>query len=95
LTVSEEALQTFRNFFENLLSVRSMASVCDRSLVGIVSSNPTGYMGVGPIRMLRVVRSQRQADPSSRGVLPNVCVCVCGHWAWSGTQKPSTRTVYR
>jgi len=25
-------------------------------------------------------RSLRRADPSSRGVLPSVCIC---HWVWS------------
>jgi len=37
-------------------------------------------------------RVLRRADPSSRGVLPSVCVCVC-HRIWLGKKQPSTLTI--
>jgi len=50
-----------------------------RSLAEIAGWNPAGSMDVCPLWVLCVVRhrSLRRADPSSRGVLPMVCVCVC------------------
>ena len=58
------------------MAARSKAWVCDRSLAGTVGSNPAG----GHVCLLRVLcvvryRSLRQADHSSRGVLPSV-VCL-------------------
>ena len=52
---------------------RSKAWVCGRWLPGIVGLNPAEGMQVC---LLCVVKSLSQADHSSRGVLPNVCVCV-------------------
>ena len=63
------------------VAARSKASVCGRSLVGAVGSNPAGGMDVCRLWVLCVVRyrSLRWADHSSRGVLPTV-VRRC---AWS------------
>ena len=64
-----------------LVALRSKAYVWGRSTAEIVGSNPTGGMNVCLLLMLCVVRyrSQRRANPSSRGVIPSV-VCRC---VWS------------
>jgi hypothetical protein len=53
------------------------AWVCGRSLAGIAGLNPAGGMDVCLLCVLCYVRyrSLRRADPSSKEVLPNVCVC--------------------
>ena len=53
------------------VATRSKAWVYGRSLVGIAASNPAGGMDV--FRMLSG-KCLRRADPSSRRVLPSVCV---------------------
>jgi len=59
------------------VAVRSEAWVCDRSLAGIVGSNPAGGMYVCLLKVLCVVRyrSLRRAYHLSRGVLP-IVVCL-------------------
>ena len=59
------------------LAEGSKARFCDRSLAGVADSNPAGVMDVSLVNVMCVVRqrSQRQADHSSRGVLPTV-VCI-------------------
>jgi hypothetical protein len=63
---------------------RGLRSVCDRTLPRISGSNFAGSMDFCLLLVLCVVRvrSLRRAGPSSRGSLPNVCVC---HWVWSST----------
>jgi hypothetical protein len=60
------------------VAARYKTWVCRRSLVGIVGPNPAGDVDVRLLCVLCVVRkrSVRRADPSPRGVLPTVCVCV-------------------
>ena len=59
-------------------TARFKAWVCGRSLAGVTGSNTTRDMDVCLFWILCVVRwrSLREADPSSRGVLQCVCVCV-------------------
>ena len=55
----------------------SKAWVVDRSLAGIVSSNPSGGMDVFLVSVVRCQveeKSVRRADHSSRGVLSSACV---------------------
>ena len=61
------------------VAARSKACVYGRSLAEIVGSNPAESMHVCLLWVLCVVRyrSLHRADPSSRGILPSVCVCVC------------------
>ena len=59
------------------VAARTKASVCGRSLAGIVGSNPTGGMHVCLLWVLCVVRSLRRADHLSRGVLPSVVCLKC------------------
>jgi hypothetical protein len=51
--------------------VRTKAYVCGRSLTGISGSNPTGGVDVS---FESCVLSLREADHSSRGVMPSVIV---------------------
>ena len=53
------------------VAARPKAWVCGRSLAGIAASNPAGSMDVCSVLS---GRSLRRADPSSREVLP--CMCV-------------------
>jgi hypothetical protein len=55
----------------------SKACVCGRSLAGIAGSNPAGGMDVCLLFSVVRYRPVRRAEPSSRAVLPSVCVCVC------------------
>jgi len=59
-------------------TARSKANVCGRSLAGIAGSNPAEGMDFCFLWILRVARYRtlRQGDPSSRGVVWIVCVCV-------------------
>jgi hypothetical protein len=50
------------------------AYVCGRSITGVADSNPAGGMDVFPLCLLCAQRPLRQADHSSRGVLPIVYV---------------------
>lgn len=58
---------------------RSKAWVCGLSIVGYAGSNPGGGMNIRPLRVLCVVMywSLRQADKSSRRVLPIVMCLDC------------------
>jgi hypothetical protein len=51
--------------------IRSKAQVCDAQLLGLRVRNPLAACVSCRKRYLR------WADPSSRGVFPNVCVCMC------------------
>ena len=72
------------------VAVRSNAWVCDRSLVGIVGSNPTGGISVCLLWVLCAGRlSLRRADHSSRGVVPIVvCLSVIVKPRWWGGPGP-------
>ena len=61
-----------------LVTSRSKAQVCGRSLAGIAGSNPAVGMDVCyECCVFLRLRSLRQADYSSRGVLPTVVrLCV-------------------
>jgi hypothetical protein len=62
------------------MAARSKVWACARSLAGVVDSNPAGSKGVCIFCVLCVVRlrSLRQADHASRGVLPTVVyLTVC------------------
>jgi hypothetical protein len=60
------------------VAARSKARVCSHSLAEIAGSNPAKSMHVCLLWVLCAVRkkSLRQADPSSRGVLPSVHVSL-------------------
>jgi hypothetical protein len=61
------------------VAARSKAWGCGHSIAGIAGSSSAGGMDVCLLWVLRVFgsRSLQRADPSSRGVLPNMCLCVC------------------
>jgi hypothetical protein len=63
---------------------RLCRGACGRSHTGIAVSKPGGGVDVCLLWVLVVVRlrSLPQADPSSGGDLPSVCVYVM--WVWSG-----------
>jgi hypothetical protein len=60
-------------------ATRCKAYVCRCTFPGIAGSNPAGSIVLCPLWVLCfvMVRSLRRPDPSSRGFLPNGCVCVC------------------
>ena len=68
----------FKGFKPIPVVARSKAWVCGRSIAGIAVSIPAGGMDSC---LECYVLSGRDlcdgADPSSRGVLTSVCVCVC------------------
>ena len=60
------------------MSARSNSWVWGHSLAGIAGSNPAGDMDVCLLWILHVQvegSATGRADPSSGGVLPNVCEC--------------------
>ena len=73
------------------MAMRSKAWVCGRSFVGIAGSNAAGARSVVSVLCVVRYKSIRRAHPSSRGVLPCVCVIKCDQMQ----QQPSTPTVSR
>jgi hypothetical protein len=69
----------------SLVNVRSEVQVASNLLAWISESNSSEVMDVCLSVCLSVLcecrvlptNSLRRPDPSSRGVLPSVCVCVC------------------
>jgi hypothetical protein len=55
------------------LDARPKAWVCGRSLTDITSVIPVGGTNVPLVSVVVRYVSLRRADPSSRGVLPNIC----------------------
>ena len=78
------------------MAARSKAWVCGRSLAGIAGSNPAGGMDMSLVSVVCCQRSLRQADHSSRGVLPSVaCLTECDREASIMRRSWPSRAVAR
>jgi hypothetical protein len=60
------------------VAARYKAWVCSRSLAGLrIRIPPEVWMSVSCELCVVTYTSLRRADPSSRGALPGMCMCVC------------------
>jgi hypothetical protein len=63
------------------VAARSKATFCGRSLATIACWNPAASMILLSLLCVVCLIYLGQADHSSRGVKPSMCMC---HWVWSG-----------